>query len=116
LDNPASVCQVEKNYSRAVCVFQDVVPRFARALGSTNIQTGMAQVRLGRNLLREEKYAEAAARSLAGYDILLNQVSPDSTWVAGARHDLAITYAKLGDPQKTTQFASIPVVTKPNVR
>jgi len=76
----------------------------------------MAQVRLGRNFLLDEKYSDAEIHSLAGYNILVNQMSPDSAWVAGARHDLAIAYAKLGDRQKATQFASLPVVTKPNAR
>jgi hypothetical protein len=107
------VYQAEKQYGKAVRVLEVDIQRFARALGPKDIQTGMAQVRLGRNLLLDKRYAEAAVRSLDGYNILVNQMSPDSAWVAGARHDLAIAYAKLGNRQKATQYASIPVVTKP---
>jgi serine/threonine protein kinase/tetratricopeptide (TPR) repeat protein len=111
--NLAGVYQAEKQYGKAVRVLEVDIQRFARALGPKDIQTGMAQVRLGRNLLLDKRYAEAAVRSLDGYNILVNQMSPDSAWVAGARHDLAIAYAKLGNRQKATQYASIPVVTKP---
>jgi eukaryotic-like serine/threonine-protein kinase len=116
LDNLGSVYQAEKRYPEAVQVLEEVVQRFSRALGAANIQTGMAQVRLGRNLLREKRYAEAQAHSLAGYDILISQMSPDSAWIAGARHDLAIAYAKLGDREKASQFASVQFAGKPSPR
>jgi eukaryotic-like serine/threonine-protein kinase len=114
LGNLASVYQAEKRYPKAVEVLEDVVQRFSRALGASNIQTGYAQVRLGRNLLRANENAEAATHSLAGYNVLINQLSPDSAWVAGARHDLAIAYSKLGDPQKASQFAAVQSATMTN--
>jgi serine/threonine-protein kinase len=116
LSNLASVYQAEKQYPQAVRVLEDVVPRFARALGADNIQTGMAQVRLGRNLLCANENAEAAVHSLAGYNILLKQMSPDSAWVAGARHDLAIAYARMGERQKASQFTSLQLTAEPNPR
>lgn len=109
LGNLASVYQAEKRYPQAVEVLQDVVQRFAHAMGATDMQTGMAQVRLGRNLLYEHKYAQAEVRSLTGYNILVKQMSPDSPWVKGARHDLAIDYAALGEPQKAGQSRAEPI-------
>ena len=111
LGNLASVYQAEKRYPQAVQVLQDVVQRFVRAMGATDMQTGMAQVRLGRNLLFEHKYAQAEVRSRTGYNILVKQMSPDSPWVKGARHDLAVDYAALGQPQEAGQFRAEPAAT-----
>ncbi len=108
LGNLASVYQAEKRNSQAAEILLDVVQRFTRAFGAGNIQAGMAQVRLGRNLLAERKYTEAATHSLAGYQILSKEMSADAAWVAGARHDLGLAYAGLGDKEKAKQFGFVP--------
>ncbi len=108
LGNLASVYQAEGHYAKCESLLLDVVCRFRRAVGADNVNTGMAQVRLGRTLLHENKYSASAAHSLAGYEILAKQLNPDSGWLSGARHDLAIDYAALGEPQKAEQFKAKP--------
>jgi serine/threonine-protein kinase len=112
LGNLASVYQKEKRYPLAENLLLDVVQRFTRALGPENIQTGMAQVRLGRNLLYEKKYAQAEAHSRIGYEIISRQMSPDSAWISGARHDLAADFAAMGDQDKARKFGSAPPASK----
>jgi serine/threonine-protein kinase len=108
LGNLASVYLAAKRYPESERLLRDVVDRFTRALGATNIQTGMSQVRLGRTLLHENKYAEAATYSRAGYDTLSKQTSSTTSYVTGSRHDLAIEYTALGQPEQARQFADPP--------
>jgi eukaryotic-like serine/threonine-protein kinase len=108
LDNLASVFQAERRYPECERALLDVVTRFAHALGADNIQTGEAQIRLGRTLRHEKKYAASVEHSLVGYNIEVSQMNPDSAWVKGARHDLAIDYAALGEPEKAIQFGAEP--------
>jgi serine/threonine-protein kinase len=105
LGNLASVYQAEKRYPECERLLRDVVERFARSLGPANIQTGMAQVRLGRTLLQENKYDEAAMYSGAGYETLSKQTSSTTSFVAGSRHDLALEYVALGQPEKARQYS-----------
>jgi serine/threonine-protein kinase len=42
-----------EDYAGAEAGFRDVVQRFIRALGTENVNTGIAQIKLGRVLLRE---------------------------------------------------------------
>jgi eukaryotic-like serine/threonine-protein kinase len=102
--NLASVYSAEKNYAQAERVQLDALARFIRALGANDVQTGQAQARLGRILLHEKKYTEAAQHSLAGYEAIQSQMSPDSAWVRGAREDLAYAYTALHQPEKAKLY------------
>jgi eukaryotic-like serine/threonine-protein kinase len=104
LGNLASVYCAEKRYPECERMLVNVVDRFTRALGARNINTGEAQVRLGRTLLHEKKYAEAEQHSRAGYEILAGQTSSQNDFVQGARHDLAIIYAVLHEPERAQSF------------
>lgn len=108
LGNLASVYQAEGRYAKCESMLLDVVGRFTRAVGSGNVNTGMAQVRLGRTLLLEKKYSASAAHSLVGYQTLVKQLNPDSGWLSGARHDLAVDYGALGKPQLAAHFRTKP--------
>ena len=104
MGNLAGVYQAEGRFAKCESLLLDVVSRFTRAMGADSLETGMAQVRLGRTLLREKKYSASAAHSLAGYQALVQQLNPDSGWLSGARHDLTLDYAALGEPEKAKAF------------
>jgi len=104
----ASVYQQQNRYPEGERLLRDVVDRFTRAMGAGNIQTAMSQVRLGRTLLHENKYAEAALYSRAGYETLSRQTSSTTSYVIGSRHDLALEYAALGQPEQARRFADPP--------
>lgn len=104
MGNLASVYSAEKRYDECERILLDVVDRFTKVLGPANINTGMAQVRLGRTLLHENKYDEAEKHTRAGYEALKDQTSSSTSYVQGARQDLAIEYAALNRPADAARF------------
>lgn len=104
MGNLASVFSAEKRYGECERMLRDVVERFTKALGALNINTGVAQVRLGRTLLHEHRYKEAEEHTRAGYGILKDQTSSQTSYVQGALHDLAVEYAALNRPQDVERF------------
>jgi eukaryotic-like serine/threonine-protein kinase len=104
MDNLSGVYAAEKHYRAAETLLRDVVGRLSKSLGADNIQTGIAEVRLGRTLLHENKYGEAAEHSRAGYEALCKQTSPQTSYIQGALHDLIADYTDLGDPQQADEF------------
>jgi hypothetical protein len=81
-----------------------VVQRFTSSLSADNINTGQAEIKLGRTLLLERRYREAEEQTRTGYEVLLKQTSPSTSYVAGARQDLATIYAALGQPEEARKF------------
>ena len=49
---------------------------YIETLSANDINTGIARIKLGRTLLRQDRYAEAEAETRAGYDILAPQMDP----------------------------------------
>jgi len=104
LSNIASLYMDRKNYSRAEELYRDVVQRFQDTLGADNVNTGIARVKLGRTLLRAGRYQEAEVQSLTGYEILVQQTSPQTSFLRAARKDLAAEYDALQQPGKSAKF------------
>jgi serine/threonine-protein kinase len=94
----------EKDYIRAEQLFRDVVRRFTETLSADNVNTGIAHIKLGRTLLRESRYADAQVESLAGYENLMKQANPGSSYLRAARKDLAAEYDALKQPEKAAKF------------
>lgn len=111
LGNLGSVYFAEKSYARAIDVFSEVVARFTRSQSAGNINTGIAEIKLGRTLLAAGHYRQAKVHTSAGYEVLLKQTSPSSGFIQGARHDLAVIYTALGQPEEAKKFASETAVT-----
>ncbi len=104
MGNLASVYFAEKRYVLAERTFRDVVQRFTRALSAGSINTGMAEIKLGRTLLVERRYREAEEQTRTGYEVLLKQTSPSTSFIQGARHDLASIYGALGQTAEARKF------------
>jgi serine/threonine-protein kinase len=104
LANLASIYMDKKEYPRAEQLFRDVVRRYKETLPSDNINLGIVQVKLGRTLLREKRYEDAKAETLAGYEILIKQSSPSTSFIHAARKDLAADYEALNQPQQASRF------------
>src|SRR6202040_3012582 len=92
LSNVAGITYDKKDYPRAEQLFRDVVRRYQETLPADNINLGIVQVKLGRTLLREKRYADAESETLAGYEILIKQSSPSTSFIHAARKDLAADY------------------------
>ena len=104
LSNLATVDYDRKDYAAAEAIFRNVVTRFTEALSGDNVNTGIARIKLGRTLLHENRYKEAAAESLAGYEVLKKQTSPSTSFLRGARKDLVTDYEALKEPEKAAKF------------
>ena len=104
LANLASIYMDKKEYPRAEQLFRDVVRRYKETLPADNINLGIVQVKLGRTLLRQKRYEDAEAETLAGYEILIKQSSPSTSFIHAARKDLAADYEALNQPQQASRF------------
>jgi serine/threonine protein kinase/tetratricopeptide (TPR) repeat protein len=104
LSNAAYVYVNKKEYARAEPMFRDVVRRFTETLGPDNVNTGIAEIKLGRTLLRENHYKEAEAETLAGYKTLIKQTSPSTSYIRAARKDLVADYDALKQPEQAAKF------------
>ena len=108
LSNLATVYLDKRQYTRAEKQFRDVVQRFTQSLSPDHLYTGIAQIKLGRALTRQRRYAEAEEHTLAGYQIVAKQSNPSLTWSRTAREDLATIYDALNQPAKAAAYRSQP--------
>jgi serine/threonine-protein kinase len=108
VSNLASVYVAKKQYSKAEQLYREAIRRFTDTLSADHLNTGVARIKLGGTLLRERRYAEAEAESLAGYRIVSKQASPSIGWLENAREDLRAIYAALHEPDKAREFERIP--------
>ncbi len=104
LSNLASVYMKRNEWARAEKIYRQVVPLYTETLSANHINTGIARIKLGRCLERQQKYAEAATESRAGYDILIKQMAPNVSWLVNAREDLAADYDAMQKPDEAAQF------------
>ncbi|MBS1805862.1 MAG: serine/threonine protein kinase [Acidobacteria bacterium] len=104
MSNVASIRMDKKDYAGAERIYRDVVQRFSEALSADNVNTGIARVKLGRTLLRESRFGEAEAETLAGYKILQKQTEPSTSFLRAARRDLVTEYEALKRPTESARF------------
>jgi serine/threonine-protein kinase len=104
MTNLAGVYQNEKRYPAAERVLRTAVRQETAEFSANNINTAITEIKLGRLLLEERRYREAEAQTRAGYEVLLKQTSASTSFVQGARHDLAVIYAALGEPRQAHEF------------
>jgi len=104
LSNLAGVSMARRDFPGAERLFRAAVTAAVASQGPDHLNTGIARIKLGRSLLRQRRYAEAAAESLAGYEILAKLTDPGVSFVRAARTDLAAAYDSLGQPQRAARF------------
>jgi serine/threonine-protein kinase len=104
LSNVAYMRMQQGDYTGAETLFRHVIDLFTATLSADNLNTGIAHVKLGRTLLRAGRHAEAAQESRRGYDILIAQTNPSTSFLRAARQDLAAAYDALGQPEQANRF------------
>jgi eukaryotic-like serine/threonine-protein kinase len=104
LANLASVHLAQKDYAQAEQMFRQVIQCYAETLSPTHQFRAIAQIKLGRALTGEKRYAEAESETLAGYNMLLKQTSPTVSWLQSARKDLVTIYEALQQPDQAAHF------------
>ena len=92
LANVASQYMDKKDYASAEPIFRDVIRRLTEVLPPDNVNTGIARIKLGRTLLRQNRFAEAENQTHAGFDSLSKQMDPTVSWLRSARKDLVAEY------------------------
>jgi serine/threonine-protein kinase len=102
--NRANVQLLKGDLAKAETLIREAVARYTRALSPSHANTAIARIRLGRVLLRQKRWREAAAESRAGYDLLVQQAKAPVSWLQGARQDLATAYEELGDTEQSRRF------------
>ncbi len=104
VSNLASVQLTRQRYAEAERLFSEAVQIFSDTQSPEHLNTGIARIKLGRALLRQHHYAQAASESLAGYEILVPQTDPTVSWLQTARRDLVEAYDALGQPERAERF------------
>jgi|SRR5579872_1458411 len=104
LSNVAGISMDKRDYPRAERLFRDVIRRYLETLPADNVNIGIARVKLGRTLLRQNRYADAEPETRAAYEILIRQSSPSTSFTRAARKDLAAEYEALNRPQEAARF------------
>ncbi len=104
LSNEAGISMDKKDYPRAEQLFRDVIRRYKETLPPDNVNLAIAHIKLGRTLLRQNRYKDAESETLAGYAILAKQSSPSTSFIRAARKDLAAEYEALNQPQEAARF------------
>ena len=104
LSNLASVYMSRKEPERAEPLYRQAIIIYSTAQSPEHLNTGIARIKLGRSLLRQGRFAEAAQESSAGYEIVGKQSDPAVGFLKNARKDLVAAYDSLGQPEKAARF------------
>jgi len=104
MSNIATVRMRRNDFTGAERLMHEVVSRFTRSLSPEHMNTGIARTKLGRTLVKQGRFAEAAAESRAGYEILLRQNGHPEVWLNMAREDLQAAYTSIGDSANALRF------------
>jgi serine/threonine-protein kinase len=104
LSNLASVYMARKEPAKAEPLYRQAIIIYSTAQSPEHLNTGIARIKLGRSLLRQRRFAEAAEESFAGYEIVSKQSDPAVSFLKNARKDLVAAYDSLGEPGKAARF------------
>src|SRR5205807_5065287 len=103
VSNLASVYMAQRRYARAEPLFREAIDIYSETQGAEHLNTGIARIKLGRTVLRQGRYAEAARETLTGYQILTKQTDPAASWLVAARKDLGAAFDSLGPHEEAAQ-------------
>jgi serine/threonine-protein kinase len=104
MSNLASVLAEKKDYRTAEDLYRRAIAIYTAVLAPNHVNTGIGHIKLGRTLLRQKRYREAVVESRSGYDILISQTDPATSFIRAARRDLAAAYDSLRQPGLSARF------------
>jgi hypothetical protein len=104
ISNLAGAYAGNREWARAEGLFRQAVRLFTETQSADHINTGIARTKLGRTLLRQQRYAEAERESRAGYEVLVKQMAPGASWLVNSRKDLIEEYDALKEPENAERF------------
>ena len=88
MSNLSTVAMRRGTSQRPSDMMHEVVARFTSSLSPEHMSTGIARIKLGRTLVKQQKWSTGAAESRAGYEILVKQKAQQQVWLKMAREDL----------------------------
>ena len=94
----------EHHYSRAETLLRPAVKVLTEKPLPGNMSVGLAEMNLGESLLRPNRYQEAVAPLLAGYEALKGGSASLASRLDATRRYLAEAYEKLGQPDNAARF------------
>jgi tetratricopeptide (TPR) repeat protein len=97
--NVGSVYLAEKQYAQAEKSFTDALGLLQKERSDDSVDTAIVHIKLGRALLFESRYREAETQTRGGYEVLLKQASPQTSFIKAALEDLVKIYGALGQPK-----------------
>jgi serine/threonine-protein kinase len=92
------------DFKTAEALYRSAIETFTKAQSPEHLNTGIARIKLGRSLLKQQRYTEAEREVLAGYGIVSKQAAPTVSWLKNAREDLIAIYDALHSPEKAERF------------
>jgi tetratricopeptide (TPR) repeat protein len=101
--NLGSVCMGEKDYACAEKNYREAVRRFDLTSPDA-LNDAVGHLKLGRALLREDRFADAEPYTLAAYAYLAKHMNPTDSYLASARKDLAAIYDGLKVSDKAGRY------------
>ena len=95
LANLGGVYMARNDNLRAEQLFRQALAMYAETLPAGNLDEGITRIKLGRALLRQNRFAAAHEQSLGGYEIVSRRQSSTVTYLVNARQDLAEEASKM---------------------
>jgi serine/threonine-protein kinase len=104
LSNLASVSMQRKDYARAEQLYREALAMYGQTISPDHMTVGIVEIKLGRALLRQQRYGEAEGYTLTGYANLKKQANPAVSWLHNARTDLVAIYEALHEEDQAKRF------------
>jgi serine/threonine protein kinase/Tfp pilus assembly protein PilF len=101
--NLGSVCLEKKDLACAETMYREAVTRFDKC-SANSLNDAVAHLKLGRSLLRQNRFKEAEPETLFGYAYLGKNVKPTDRFMVVARKDLSLIYMGLHDQNKAAHY------------
>lgn len=100
--NLATVYLAKNDLAKAEPLFREAVALSTELVSARHMNTAIAQVKLGRVLVRQRRYLEAMPFIEAAYATISRQAEPSVRWLEMAREDYATAHRALGRPGDPT--------------
>ena len=104
LGNLGTAYLEKKQYLEAERLLREAVTLSTELLSKGHSNTAIAQLKLGRVLVRQQRYAEALPFLEEGYATLSGIAAPSVSWLQRSREDLATAYERLGRTDDAGRF------------
>lgn len=101
--NMGSVCLDQKDYACAEKNYREAVSRLD-ASSKDSVNAVIAHLKLGRSLLRQNRFKDAEGETLPAYQYLVKHVAADNGFLRASRKDLAAIYDGLHRSDQAARY------------